>query len=280
VDGEDVSSEFPFADQETIFFGNWETTLSNVLETTYAAGSGSFGNMFDIEALENIEITSIDIHTRLTVPIQVKVYTKGGTMLGNNKDPSAWIEAQDVMLVGQGSGKITSLPPFNNPARVAAGMTQAFYVTQTKSGIRYTKGTQLDAPFVSNAHLIVKEGYGVKYPFGRNYSPRVFNGRLNYNVLGCEARALAGAAHAIDTTVTYGAGVGGIENLGPLALENDGLDDGDDDDYKDDSSSRYSDSSKKSHKKKNKSSSSSSDDSESKDKNAKKDKKKKKEKKS
>ena len=50
--------------------------------------------------------------------------------------------------------------------------------------MNYTNGTALGAVFSSDANIEILEGSGKGYPFGATFSPRVFNGIVNYTASG------------------------------------------------------------------------------------------------
>ncbi len=156
------------------------------LTTTFAAGNGQSGNMFDIQATNAVSICTFDVHLNPgTWDMEVYVVTGGGTYVGNEQNAAAWtLLGTATGVVSNGVGAATPLPmSINTP--IAAGATQGFYVTVTNgTAIAYTNGTTLGAVFASDANIAFLEGAGNPYPFGAPFAPRVWNGNINYTTAG------------------------------------------------------------------------------------------------
>ncbi len=146
------------------------------LTTTFAAGNGQSGNMFDIKALTDVHVVTLDCHFNAGTP-QIEVYTIPGGYSGFEALPSSWTLVGSGSTTSAGSGLPTPLP-FSFDVLIPAGTTMGFYVTGTGSpGIAYTNGTGV---VYSNADIELYEGLGVVYPFGGTYSPRTWNGTVYY----------------------------------------------------------------------------------------------------
>lgn len=86
----------------------------------------------------------------------------------------------DNTIVGAGSS--TVLPGFDIPIVVSAGTVRSFYVW-TSLGIRYTNGASEGTMFVENpSEIIFYEGKGSGGEFGGTFSPRVWNGVIEYGL--------------------------------------------------------------------------------------------------
>lgn len=156
------------------------------LTTTFAAGNGQNGNMFDIVALNpsGVTIDYFDVHVGTgTFDFEVYKLTTPGPYLPSVNTAADWTLVGSVTGVeGQGNGNPTQLP-IPVCEFIPAGATQSFYVTTTNGGImNYTNGSTTGVVFASNADLEFLEGAGVAYPFASNFNPRVFNGNIYYNV--------------------------------------------------------------------------------------------------
>ncbi|MBL4663240.1 MAG: proprotein convertase P-domain-containing protein, partial [Flavobacteriaceae bacterium] len=168
----------------------WTATVGGApapatLETTFVGGNGNFGNMFDINAINDITIQSFDINGDTGATFDVEVYAKTGTYVGSETDPGAWtLLGTAPGVVSNGDGVATPLNLALNYV-MAAGETHAFYVTPTDfstGGFNYTNGTTVGAVFASDANLEFLEGAGSGYPFdGTLFSPRVWNGNIIYD---------------------------------------------------------------------------------------------------
>ncbi|MBL4655690.1 MAG: T9SS type A sorting domain-containing protein [Bacteroidia bacterium] len=153
----------------------------DTLSTTFVGGNGHNGNMFDITAIDAITITQFEGNLDGVSGI-IKIYYKAGTYQGSETNPLAWTFIDSVSVTSNGIGVPTVIPLAVNVA-IPAGQTYAFYITGNNTGgldLDYTNGTLEGAVYTSNANLEIKEGLGVAYPFGSNFSPRIWNGIVQY----------------------------------------------------------------------------------------------------
>lgn len=153
------------------------------LTSTFAAGNGHRGNMFDIVATNTITITSFDGHPGGNTDIEI--YYKAGTHVGFVNNAAAWtLVGSATGIVSQGTGNPTPIPiPVN--VTIPAGQTYAFYITSTDgtTNLNYTNGSNPGGVFASDANLQFLEGVGLDYPFaGSPFSPRVWNGNIHYQL--------------------------------------------------------------------------------------------------
>ena len=161
------------------------------LPTTLAGGNGNFGNMFDINALNNVTIQSFDIHGDTGATFDVEVYAKSGTWVGSEDNPGAWtLIGTAPGIVSNGDGVATPLN-LTLGYTIPSGETHAFYVTPTDlstGGFNYTNGTGVGNVFAADANIEFLEGAGKNYPFtGTTFQPRVFNGNIIYEANGAGA---------------------------------------------------------------------------------------------
>lgn len=156
------------------------------LLTTTSGTNGQNGAMFDIEAKpgNNVNIVSFEGVAFAAATANMAIYAKTGTHVGFETNPAAWT------LVGTANNVVMPAPPtlFQIPIPVnwviPAGTRAAFYVTTTTAGtnIRYSNGTGVGNIFVQDPNIIFYEGVGKAYPFGGTFAPRVWNGRITYNL--------------------------------------------------------------------------------------------------
>ena len=158
---------------------------SPVLTTTFAGGNNHRGNMFDIFALNSVTIESFDSHP--VGDTDYEVYYKVGTHVGSETNAAAWtLLGAATNVIAQPSGNATTIP-INVGITIPAGQTYSFYVTSTDVSVSqsYTDGTTAGAVFVSDANIEFLEGSAMEYPFGGGgavFSPRVWNGNINYSI--------------------------------------------------------------------------------------------------
>lgn len=150
------------------------------LTTTFAAGNGASGNMFDIHVFQTrrVSISGIDIHTFTTLSTDVSLYYRAGTYVGFETNAAAWTLHETVSVTGQGTGVPTPVT-FTNPLTLTNGASYGLYVHST-SGVEYTNGS---ATYIG-AHFSLELGVGTDDPpFTFTFSPRIWNGTIHYTTL-------------------------------------------------------------------------------------------------
>ena len=157
--------------------------VNSSLQTTFAGGNGSNGNMFDIVAINEVTVTSFDGNLDPGTG-DVHIYYKTGTYVGSETNSSAWTLVGTVSTTSTGNGSATPIPLAVN-VTIPAGQTYAFYV-HAENGNAYTNGSTAGNVYVSDANMQILEGNGRGNPLftGGIYSPRVFNGIVHYSYGG------------------------------------------------------------------------------------------------
>jgi hypothetical protein len=153
----------------------------NSIFTTTAAGNGSEGNMFDVVPANNITFTGVDMSIQGSGTQSVQVWYRTGSFVGFESSNAGWTQLISTTVTAFGTGTLTNVSGFN--LNMNAGQTYGLYVTTVGGGVNYTNGTTLGNTFASNSDITVKEGKGGGY-FSVSFSPRVFNGRLYYQLPG------------------------------------------------------------------------------------------------
>lgn len=164
--------------------------------TTTAGGNSQNGNMFDLTntSAVAIQIASIEQCFAGTTSDTLEVYYIPGTFIGNETTSSAWTMVGKAAMSPTVTGTPLSVPISINVS-IPAGQTYGFYVTLRASNVAYTNGTSVGNVYQTANGLEFKEGKGVAYPFGGNFSPRIWNGVINYCsplILGVEEMNTAG----------------------------------------------------------------------------------------
>jgi hypothetical protein len=169
------------------------------LTTPMAGGNYAYGIMFDVVALHNIRLQSLQVHLATeeedkeeqfagdgSDQMELKVYTMEGTHAGHEKYPTKWTLLCEVQVTAQGLGNMTEIPLGSfTPLNWVGGSRHALYITASRNVLQYTDGTLIHNLVVQNEHLMLLEGTGLgrKY-FGGLFEPRKFNGGLTYQDLG------------------------------------------------------------------------------------------------
>jgi hypothetical protein len=152
---------------------------NDTLVTTLAAGNNYHGNMFDI--VPNANITIETFHVTVDGTENIAIFYRTGTFVGHETSSAGWIFLDSAIVTGAGAGVPVQVP-VSLGLNLNSGSTYGFYVTATSSGaiFHYTNGTAVGNVLSSNADLSVLEGNGGSYPFSVTFSPRNFNGRVQY----------------------------------------------------------------------------------------------------
>ena len=153
------------------------------LVTTYAAGNGQNGNMFDVRAETDLVVSRVDIHVA-SGSVEVEVYSTPNGYAGKTTSLSAWTLLGTATVTALGSGVPTPVPiQLNTP--ISAGQTMGFYVTSSNgSTLSYTNGSVEGADYVTDGNATILEGIGLAYPVAGSFSPRIWNGTLWYSLGG------------------------------------------------------------------------------------------------
>jgi PKD repeat protein len=159
---------------------------SNNLVTLYAQNNGQRGIMFDITAINCVQIKCFEANFDPGTT-NVEIWTRPGTHVGFQNSSVGWtLIGTANNVVGAGANLPTAIPISVN-ITINAAATQAFYITRTTTGgpiMDYTNGVAVGNVYASDANIQVKEGTGKDYPFAASFSPRDFNGTIYYDAGG------------------------------------------------------------------------------------------------
>ncbi len=153
------------------------------LETTYAGGNSQDGIMFDIIVGSTaISLSSVDIHMDAGTT-DLEFYIKSGTHVGSENNSGDWT------LIDSLNGFTTSGPGNASNWDIAdylfgANQTYGLYVTaKSNPNVRYSNAAgPVGSLLASDANLSILTGTGMAYPFSSTFTPRDFNGALNYSL--------------------------------------------------------------------------------------------------
>jgi hypothetical protein len=149
------------------------------ITTTFVAGNGQSGNMFDIIATSNINIDSFDINC--TTSGLVEVWYRQGTYVPHIATQTGWTLLGSYSVSTNGTGNPTRFPV--GGLTIPAGQTYGMYITYaTGSGMQYTNGNGSNEIY-TNSDMTIQTGHGGGY-FNMTFSPRVFNGTIYYHTGG------------------------------------------------------------------------------------------------
>ncbi len=174
----------------------------DTISTTFIGGNGADGNIFSVRAKKDIILQNFEGH--IDNSGIVKIYYLLGPYAGFENNPGAWTLVDSAFVTSNGSNTATAIPIQLN-MEIDSNEIVSFYITTNGAGgsVGYTDGVLEGALFSSNGDIEIFEGQGMTYPFGGNFTPRVWNGRINYcpNINYCDE---------ITTTYAGGNGLDGV----------------------------------------------------------------------
>ena len=161
------------------FLGYEASGPQGFTETYFNANNGgSTGNAFEILPKSSLSIKAFDINVNSTASITVNIeYLLGSVTSGNYLTVGApWIVHEALTVNGAGSNNPTYVE-LTTPLVLPGGQVSGLKIT-TSSGLRYTNGTSVGTPIVTDSKMTIYEGYGISGASG--FSPRNWNGRIYY----------------------------------------------------------------------------------------------------
>lgn len=166
---------------------NYSVASTGDLTTTFANNNAQNGNMFDIEALNDIRVTGFDANMRAGTH-NVEIYHRVGSYVGHETNSASWTLVGSATGVTSNGDGVATPVPVSLTIDATAGETHSFYVTSTGSTsyLNYTNGTSEGAVYAQDTNIAVHEGVGKRYPFGSTYRPRVWNGTVHYEAVSCQ----------------------------------------------------------------------------------------------
>lgn len=131
------------------------------LETTFSSNAGyAYGNIFKVQAKDDLAITSFTIHTQNSGSGTVKIFNRAGEWQDYQYTNSGWNEIMNESFTGNGSGQPTPLAKLSSPVFLSAGEVRSFYF-YSSLGVRFlTNAGPLDSIYTQNADLIIHIGKG------------------------------------------------------------------------------------------------------------------------
>lgn len=170
----------------TTYYAQAISNNTSSIATTYSAGNGSNGNMFDVTALNPITINSVDVVISSVAVSTVEVWYRFGSFVGFESSNTGWTSAGTGTVMGAGNGNPVPLN-VNLGINIPGGQTYGIYVTSNGGAtFGYSNGTAVGNLFSQNSDLSVFEGKGGSY-FGVTISTRIWNGNIHYTKQGCSS---------------------------------------------------------------------------------------------
>jgi hypothetical protein len=147
-----------------------EASASTVLSTTYAGGNSNNGEVFEVQALNNVDITDFGIEL-LKSASSFTIYEQIGPLSKVESGSNFW--GTPIFIGGSvtsaGPGVQTLLPATLN-IELSAGTTAAFLIlvgdASVKVGVTDTNPNSLGATLASNSDIKILEGWAETSNFG------------------------------------------------------------------------------------------------------------------
>jgi MYXO-CTERM domain-containing protein len=161
------------------------------LTTTFTGTNGSRGNIFDVVALNDINIISLDANVGSTLSGTIQIAWKVGTGYASRSSGNLgdWTIHETVSVLGAGTGNPTSVP-LATPISFTTGQLYSIWMVSSLN-IKYSNGTVSGSPnsvgsvYAQDANLQIQEGFGCSGSPGQgpacNFQPRIWNGTLYYD---------------------------------------------------------------------------------------------------
>lgn len=154
------------------------------LFTSVSGTSAFIGEMFDVVAVNDIEVTGFDVQFSAGTGV-VEVWYRPGTHVGFSTSNVGWTLATTATITTNGPGQLTRIPSAM-VVPMAAGQSYGFYVVSTSGlTVRYANGTAVGNVLAQNGDLKVLEGTTGNTYFNVTTTTRAFNGQVKYNRIAC-----------------------------------------------------------------------------------------------
>lgn len=160
--------------------------VPETLPTVFTSSASADGLMFNVEALEKLQITGFSLNLETGFSGEIEVYVNPGGHLGEEENPSAWTQVFQTDVTSAGSDTATFMSLNGNTIEIDAGETLGLYITTIatmNNDQRYlTEGTTAGTPAVSNSSLSIKYGRRLDYPFTLLSTIKLWNGIVHYEL--------------------------------------------------------------------------------------------------
>ncbi|MDX5326998.1 MAG: PKD domain-containing protein, partial [Bacteroidota bacterium] len=193
------------------YYVEYQNNADSLL-TTFAAGNGQSGNMFDIVVKNGISLTGLSVNPQGSGSQTFEVYHRTGSFSGFENSSAGWTLIETHVGTAVTSGKYYF--PLTTPLTLAPG-THALYVTATTGSVSYTNGSNPGGVYASNNDIDFLEGIGKSYPFGSTFNPRIWNGILHYGSVGC-SNIRVPVTFEIDSAIVVASGTATSTGTGSL----------------------------------------------------------------
>ena len=161
-------------------------TGTRALSTTYSGGNSFAGNMFTVTPSKPLTINSFDINVNGSGYVTVDVWRRTGSYAGFENNASGWTHmGTEFKAQAAGGGNRTRIAV--GDIDLNGGTTYSFYIllrsyVLNTQYIEYSNGSTS----YSNSDLTINAGVGTDdLAFsGNTFSPRIWNGTINYTLRG------------------------------------------------------------------------------------------------
>ncbi|MFT5859886.1 MAG: lysophospholipase L1-like esterase [Flavobacteriaceae bacterium] len=152
---------------------------SNELSTTNNSSINWNGAMFDIVAQNDLIVDSFEVKINTLGTQEVEIYTRPGSHLSYELNPSAWSYQGSVFVEVISSSEQTVVPLGNFP--IATSDTLGVYIQMADPTSRLSYLNAGSAQSYWNSEMEIITGSGSSYNFGGSFYPRDWNGSVFYH---------------------------------------------------------------------------------------------------
>lgn len=162
----------------TYYIQKTSSSSTDFLLTNYTADNTADGIMFDIRAKNALTIDSLDfiLNEAAGTQVPIALLIKNKSFVGSETVSTGWSlhYADTIASAGPSTPvriRFTGIQ-LNNQDTLACYLT----VTNPSYGVRYTSYTAA----YSDTNMVITRSTGKDYPFGANYTNKMFNGKIYY----------------------------------------------------------------------------------------------------
>jgi len=177
------------------------------VETGFPGGNGFAGNMVNIANVgtDAIQLTSFDVNLDAgTSTVEIYYTTTATAYQAVAGNAAEWTLLGTADVTSAAANEPTAVPV--GGLVLAPGDAKGLYVTSTTNTINYTNTNVNGATVFSDGTLEIDatNGIGGAYPFNLNFSPRIWNGRINYATFSNDVPVVQTAGLASGETFPIG----------------------------------------------------------------------------
>jgi hypothetical protein len=162
--------------------------MATLITTEFNTNNSQDGNAFNITASNALTIQGISQNFYSQGSFAAGSYAVYEDIGGFTGSPSSgkWVLVDTANAFTTSIQNTPTVLTFATPLAISltAGETVGLYLTftNTTNKVAYTNGTNVGDVAATNADLTIYQGFGETWNLAMDYSPRIWNGTLNYTL--------------------------------------------------------------------------------------------------